>query len=228
MQIIFGDDKVKIQSYISNSKNKFDKSLIYEFQGLSKSELDVKDLLSSNALFDDRDKLVIVKVEQADKSRIVDFIKQTEVLVNKTTLLFVLSYKLDAATTKILPKEVEIIKFEEKFDSQSFDICDCLFIRNDKKSAISKLLNIREDDATVFMFGSLAQTYVRNILSIKLKNESSTKISPFFKSKLQNSKLEISSLKKILEDIYKLEFDMKSNSYKSKLQVLQDFMIYSF
>ncbi len=228
MQIISGDDKVKIQEYISNVKNKFDKSLVYEFQGLIKTELDIKDLLSANSLFDDRDKLVIIKVEPADKSKVVDFIKQIEPIVKNTNLYFVLSYKLEAATAKTLPKVVELIKFDEKFDSQSFDICDCLFIRNDKKSAITKLLNIDEDEAAVFMFASLAQTYVRNILSIKSKNETSKKISPFFKSKLQNSKLEIAQLKNILLDIYKLEFDMKSNSYKSKLQMIQDFMIYSF
>lgn len=223
--IFDGDDSEAISKNLDVLKRGYEQSNVYSFEGFSKNRVDILNILQTQNIFVSP-QLLIVRV-LPNENPDYDFKEYKE--SKDSSIVFYGSLSKKYSAIKALYKIANIRSFKSTVKESNFALCDAIFLKRNKKIAIDIIQQEESWDSDIFGLIPLMQTYIRNLISKKYKNETWNELNPFFKKKfeIEKDKFTEEELKKMYIDLYEIDLNTKSSTKRSSKQLLLDFVIYS-
>lgn len=220
-----GDDKIKISDFIVGQKSKFNRDDIYT---VDKSfEQSLSTLVDSTGLFSQEKLIIIVNAKNHPEFEDEVFIETLNNNPDITVIADLSSLNANLKIFKSLKKHSKHFSFVQPRDYTLFNLCDALFLKKDRKEALSIINSMNDIDEKFLLILATIQSSLRNFVSLKYQNKSSKTIHPFMAKKIAGYKLTEEEVKSWYEKL--MELDLKSKSQKvDKKALLIDLVLYFF
>ena len=220
-----GDDKVKINDFIADYKSKFNKDDIYI---VDKSfDQSISTLIDSNGLFSQEKLIVVANAKSHPEFELDDFLENLNKSTEVTVIMDLSNLNANLKIFKNIKKNSKHFSFVQPRDYTLFNLCDALFLKKDRREALSIINSIDDIDDKFLLILATTQSSLRNYVSLKYQNKSSKTIHPFMAKKISSYKLTFNEVKAWYEKL--VELDLKSKSQKvDKKALLIDLVLYFF